>query len=90
MKIYQKMTWQKILKKSEKNNTKKRLYRANEFFKYTGISSKMICTILIGLWIGFKMDKWFDTSEPIWLIFFTIFSVVISMYMVIKDFLSSN
>lgn len=57
----------------------------NDYAKYTGIAFQMIVLILLGVFFGKKMDKWFNTDNSLFTAIFSLLGVVLSIYSVIKD-----
>ena len=62
----------------EKNNIK-------AWAKYAGLGFQMIGTMLLGVFIGMKLDQWLETSKPWFLFVFTIVFVILAVYYSIKD-----
>ena len=69
-------------KKKEKDEEEK---RPSQFLKYTGLASQMAITILIGVFGGIKVDEYFSLTTPIFTLCFSLLSVIIALYFVIKD-----
>ncbi len=57
------------------------------FVKYSNIPFQMMAVIGLGLWAGISLDKWAELDFPIFTFCFAIFSVVIAVYVAIKDFI---
>ena len=58
----------------------------NEYARYSGIAIQMLVIILLGVFAGFGLDRWFHT-KPILTVIFSIISVALSIYIVTKDLL---
>lgn len=56
-----------------------------DYTKFSGIAFQMIAVILLGVWGGVKLDKYIPFSFPIFTFSFTILSVFLSIYIVIRE-----
>ena len=63
--------------------------QVNDYVKYSSIAFQMIATILIGVFVGVKLDEYFETDNSIFtLIFsmvFVLFGIFIGVRGIIKD-----
>lgn len=59
----------------------------NNYAKYSSIGFQMMAIILIGVFGGFKLDKYLALKIPIFTVVFSIASVGLAIYYAIKDFL---
>jgi F0F1-type ATP synthase assembly protein I len=71
-----------ILQKVKLKNPKKSL---NDYAKYSSISFQMVAIILIGVFVGVKLDEWITNGTPIFTLLFTVLAVILAIYYVIKD-----
>jgi F0F1-type ATP synthase assembly protein I len=55
------------------------------YMKYSGIAVQMIVIIGLGAWAGIKLDEHFEFKTPVFTICLLLFSVVASMYYVIRS-----
>ena len=58
----------------------------NSYIKYSGLAFQMLATIGIFVFIGYKLDEWYDKSTPVNLIIFSLIGIGISLYQVIREF----
>ncbi len=58
----------------------------NAYARYSGMAFQMLAIILAGVFSGFKLDQWLQT-RPILTVLFSIISVALSIYFVVKDLL---
>ncbi|MEI7660629.1 MAG: AtpZ/AtpI family protein [Bacteroidota bacterium] len=58
----------------------------NDYARYSGMAIQMLVIILLGVFAGFRLDKWFHT-KPILTVIFSMISVALSIYIVTKDLL---
>jgi F0F1-type ATP synthase assembly protein I len=54
------------------------------YARYSGMAIQMLAIILLGVFAGFKLDKWLHT-RPILTVILSIVSVALSIYFVTKD-----
>lgn len=45
----------------------------------------MVAIILIGVFVGVKLDEWITNGTPIFTMLFTVLAVALAIYYVIKD-----
>ena len=69
-------------KKEEKNQENK---PPNEFSRYTGIAVKMAIIVLMGVFVGIKLDRWLNYQFEIFTVLFSIGSCILAMYVIIKE-----
>jgi len=55
--------------------------------KYSGLAFQFLAAILIGVLIGKWLDKKFETSTPIFTALTSLFFVIASLVLVIRDLL---
>lgn len=72
----------------KEQNKKKKLLE--DYAKYTTIAFQMLVIILAGVFGGIQLDKVVKWETPVFTILFSILSVVLAIYYVIKDFLKSK
>lgn len=65
-------------------NPKKSL---NDYAKYSSIAFQMVVIILLGTYLGVKLDEWLNINKPVFTLFFSLISVVLAIYYVVKDLL---
>ncbi|HBF87674.1 MAG TPA: hypothetical protein DDX39_03445 [Bacteroidales bacterium] len=59
----------------------------NNYVKYSSVAFQMVAVILIGVFGGDWLDKYFEFKTPIFTIFLSLISVMGSIYLVLKDFI---
>ncbi len=57
----------------------------NPFFKYSGIGLQLLITIFVGLWIGTKIDEYFDNKQPWAAIICSLSFMVVGLVMFIRS-----
>jgi F0F1-type ATP synthase assembly protein I len=75
------------MKKKEENNLKKVKNNLKGYAKYSGIAFQMLIVILLGVFGGFKLDKYLEFRIPVFTIVGSIVSVSLAIYIAIKDVL---
>jgi len=67
----------------EKKESKKKA--VNSYMKYTGIAFQMGGIIFVGVFIGKKIDQYFEQEQPVFTAALALLAVLGSIYSVIKD-----
>lgn len=57
----------------------------NDYVKYSGLSFQMIALILLGFWLGRKIDGWLELSTPVFTIVLILVFLSLSFYSLIKS-----
>lgn len=57
----------------------------NEYVKYSGLAFQMAALILLGYWLGGKIDKWLELSIPVFTIILILLFLSVSFYSLIKS-----
>jgi ATP synthase protein I len=73
---------QKKTKKIEKKN--------NLFLRFSSMGIQMAGIIAFFAWLGTYFDKKFQTSTPWWTLSLSLFGVISSMFLVIREILKLN
>lgn len=58
---------------------------AQVVLQYSGMAFEMLVTILVGWWIGKKLDEYFSFNKPVLAIVFILVFTLYSLYRVIKS-----
>lgn len=64
----------------------KKRKQGHNYMKYSGMAFQMGAVILVGVFIGKKLDAYFET-EPYLLIVMALFSIFAALYTTLKDLL---
>lgn len=74
-------------KKKEKNKKNPRESESglNQYVRYSGLAFQMVAAILIGLWIGMKIDKLLGNKTPIFTAITTVLFIFASLILIIKS-----
>jgi hypothetical protein len=73
--------------KEKKEEAKKEV---NAYAKYSGIAIQMGVIIGAGAWGGVKLDEYFQIKSQVFTIILTLSSVIIAMYVLLKDFIRKS
>ena len=57
----------------------------NEYVKYSGLAFQMAALILLGYWLGSKIDKWLDLTIPVFTIILILVFLSLTFYSLIKS-----
>jgi len=60
------------------------------YAKYSGMAFQMLAIIFIGVFGGVKLDKYLGFQKPIFTVLFSLASVVLAIYQMVKDLLRKN
>lgn len=60
------------------------------YAKYSGMAFQMLAIILIGVFGGVKLDKYLGFQKPILTVLFSVASVILAIYQMVKDLLRKN
>jgi len=72
-------------KKIPQNNKK-----VNAWIRYSTLGIQMGGTIAFFTWLGTWLDKKTDWSTPVWTIVLSLFGVIASLYLVVKEVIKQN
>lgn len=59
--------------------------QVNDYVKYSGLAFQMAALILLGYWLGGKIDSWLDFRIPIFTIVLILLFLSLSFYSLIKS-----
>ncbi|MCZ2442381.1 MAG: AtpZ/AtpI family protein [Flavobacteriales bacterium] len=65
-------------------NNKKPL---NDYLKYSGLAFQMLAIIAIGIFIGMRLDTYFQNTQSVFTVISAILSILLSLALVLKDFI---
>jgi len=71
------------MKKDKKSSKKSK--PLNNYVKFSGMAIQMGVTIALGAWGGSKLDEIVNPDSKIFTILFSLLSIGIAMYLVIRD-----
>lgn len=62
----------------------------NSYARYSNIAIQMLVIILLGVFGGFKLDRWLELQFPVFTVILSLLSVVLAIYLVTKDLLKKK
>ena len=70
---------------------KSRPTNSNNALKYSGMAFQMLASILLGFWVGMKLDEFLGLKKvPIFTLVLGLHGVVLRIYISIKDFIKKK
>jgi hypothetical protein len=76
-----------MVKNQETSPKKKRPESSSSYMRYASMGTQMIVIIGIGVFGGYKLDKWLEFKFPIFTLILSLFSVAAAIYLSVKDFI---
>ena len=71
------------------NNSKKKPF--DDYIKYSAIGFQMLAIILVGVFLGYKMDEWFPVADfPLFTTLFSLIFVCLAMWVVIRTLINGK
>ena len=64
--------------------------KTNEALKYAGMATQMAGAIFIGIWLGGKVDAYFELSKPYFLVLGAFIMLGAIFYLIFKNLNRSN
>ncbi|MBC7864238.1 MAG: AtpZ/AtpI family protein [Bacteroidia bacterium] len=58
--------------------------------RYASMGTQMMVTIGLGVFAGVKLDKWVNFKYPVFTIVLSLVSVILAMYLAVKDLLKKK
>lgn len=58
----------------------------NNMMRYAGLATQWMVMMGLGVWLGYKLDKYLGWSVPLFLILFPLISLTVSLWQLIKEF----
>jgi hypothetical protein len=63
---------------------------ANAYMRYATMGTQMLVIIGLGVFGGYKIDKWLEWKVPVFTLVLSLFSVAAAIYLSVKDFLKKK
>ncbi|GIV33662.1 MAG: hypothetical protein KatS3mg031_1197 [Chitinophagales bacterium] len=67
------------------NNLPSKRKPFKDYIKYSGLAFQFLAAILLGFLVGNWLDKYLKMSRPVFTIVFSLFCMVASLVLVIRD-----
>lgn len=71
--------------KNTKKNESKKPYSNNSYLRYSNIGFQFLAFILLGMWGGGWLDKYYQTDQPYFTAGCILFGLVAAFYALYKD-----
>ena len=62
----------------------------NRYMKYSGMAFQLIAGIVLGYWLGKKLDEWMGNKAPWFTIGLSLFFTVGSLVLIIRDLMKEG
>jgi hypothetical protein len=69
------------------NKARSRKNPLPNYARYSSLAFQMMAVILAGVYAGVRIDKWSGFKFPVFTLVLSMFSVVLAIYLAIKDLL---
>ena len=76
-------------KKKKKSQNSKPPDNLNQYSRYTGMAFQMIAAILLGLWIGMKIDDVMGNKTPVFAAITTLVFLLATLFLIIRSLTKS-
>jgi hypothetical protein len=61
-----------------------------DYMRYASMGTQMLITIGLGVFAGVKLDKWVHLKFPVFTVVLSLVSVILAMYLAVKDLLKKK
>lgn len=68
----------------------KKKRQPSDYGRYSTMAFQMAATVGLGVWGGIKLDEYFHFETPAFTIGLSFFSVVVGLWLLVKDFLKKK
>ena len=75
------------MNQNNQKKQKKSKNSINDYAKYSGLAFQMVAIIGLGVFGGIKLDSLLKIDFPVFTVTFSLVSVVLAIYLAIKDFI---
>ncbi len=72
------------------NRQKSRKPPLHNYARYSAIAFEMLAIILLGVFVGLKLDEWLNWYPPLLTVLMSLASVIIAIYLVTKDLIKKQ
>ncbi|MGB3469157.1 MAG: AtpZ/AtpI family protein, partial [Cyclobacteriaceae bacterium] len=71
-------------RKNKKSHSSKPERKENQVLKFSGLAFELFAIIAVGSYIGYRIDLYFATKVPYWLLSFVLVSTAVAIYSVYR------
>ena len=75
---------------SKQNNSQKPKQQLSAYGRYSGIAFQTVIIVILGGVAGNQLDKYFETEKPWWTLGLSFFTIILSLYLLIKKVMDQN
>lgn len=54
-------------------------------YKYIGLTTQIMVALLVGVYIGYKIDHWLSFSAPVFVLLLPLLIIIAIIWQIIKD-----
>jgi F0F1-type ATP synthase assembly protein I len=58
---------------------------SKDYLRYSGAAFQLLALILVGVWLGGKLDAWQANEKPIWTAVLSLVLMCVGMYQMYKE-----
>lgn len=69
---------------------KKQPENSNAYMRYATMGTQMLVIICIGVFGGYKLDKWLEFKIPVFTLLLSLLSVFAAIYLSVKDLIKKK
>lgn len=62
----------------------------NAYMRYASMGTQMLVIIGLGVFGGYKIDKWLELKIPVFTLILSLLSVAAAIYLSVKDFIKKK
>jgi hypothetical protein len=62
----------------------------NAYMRYASMGTQMLVIIGLGVFGGYKIDKWLEMKIPVFTLILSLLSVAAAIYLSVKDFIKKK
>jgi F0F1-type ATP synthase assembly protein I len=73
-----------------KEEIKKGQKAVNNYLRYSGLGFQIAGTIGVGVFIGYKLDEWQQTSQPYYTLTFSVVFLFLGLYFGLREFMKKK
>lgn len=62
----------------------------NNYARYSSLAIELVAIILVGTFLGIKLDEWIALSFPLFTVLLSFGSVILALYALLRDFINKK
>ena len=64
--------------------------QTNNYLRYSGIGFQIAATIGVGVFIGYRLDKWLETKQPYFTLGFALVFIPLGLYFGLREIMADK